>query len=140
MMSMGAVSESLLVVNFLCLREPGACGFPPAVVEIEEQVVEMFVGVANGFHLVKVSGDVAHLVQVLGSYLTDVQVDKVAVVGIDLIKLVASEVLSIKPVSDVNMLVGKCNGGVAVVVAWSLNVLKGKIGFHLVLIDLEVEV
>ena len=39
MVSMRAVGQGLLVVNFLGLREPGAGRFPPSVVEVEEHVV-----------------------------------------------------------------------------------------------------
>jgi len=35
----GPVLEHLLVVKFLGLREPGACGFSPSVVVFEETVV-----------------------------------------------------------------------------------------------------
>lgn len=37
--SMRAVGQGLLVINFLGLREPGAGRLPPSVVEVEEQVV-----------------------------------------------------------------------------------------------------
>lgn len=37
--SMRAVGQGLLVINFLGLGEPGAGRLPPSVVEVEEQVV-----------------------------------------------------------------------------------------------------
>lgn len=39
MVSMRAVGQGLLVVNFLGLGEPGAGRLPPSVVEVEEHVV-----------------------------------------------------------------------------------------------------
>lgn len=83
-MSNGALLKSLLVVDLLSLREPCAGGLPPSVVEIEEHVVQVSILVSNRLNLIEVRGDVADLVEILGSHLTDVQVDHVAIVGIDL--------------------------------------------------------
>jgi len=55
--------------------------------------------------LVEVRGNVANFVEVLGSHLTDVQVDHVAVVGVDLGQLVLVQVLGVQPVLDVHVLV-----------------------------------
>jgi hypothetical protein len=110
------------------------------VVEVEEHVVQVLVGVADRLKLVEMSGDVGDLVQVVRAHLTDVEVNQVVVVGVDLSELITGEVLSVEPVGDVHMLVRKCDRGMAVVVAWSLGVLQLQVGLHLVLIDLEVEV
>jgi hypothetical protein len=55
--------------------------------------------------LVEVRGNVANFVEVLRSHLTDVQVDHVAVVGVDLGQLVLVQVLGVQPVLDVHVLV-----------------------------------
>lgn len=135
-----AVGQGLLVVDLLSLREPCACGLPPSVVEVKELVVQVLVGVADSLYLVEVGRDVGYLVQVAWAHLTDVEVNQVVVVSVDLGELIAGEILGIEPVGDVHMLMRECNRGVAVVVSGSLNVLKLQVGLRLILIDLEVEV
>jgi hypothetical protein len=46
-MSMRTVCKSLLMVNFLSLREPGASGLSPSVIEIEKHVVKLNISVTN---------------------------------------------------------------------------------------------
>jgi hypothetical protein len=46
-MCVWASIKSLLMVNLLGLREPGAGGLSPSVVEIEEHVVKLNVSVSN---------------------------------------------------------------------------------------------
>jgi hypothetical protein len=46
-MCVWASIKSLLMVNLLGLREPGASGLSPSVVEIEEHVVKLNVSVSN---------------------------------------------------------------------------------------------
>jgi hypothetical protein len=59
MMSMRTISKSLLMVNFLGLREPGAGGLSPSVVEIEEHVIQINILVTNRFNLVEVRRNIA---------------------------------------------------------------------------------
>lgn len=47
MMSVLPIGERLLVVDLLGLREPGACGLPPSVIEVEEHVVKVLILVAD---------------------------------------------------------------------------------------------
>jgi hypothetical protein len=51
------------------------------------------------------STNVANFVEVLRSHLTDVQVDHLAIVGVDLGQLVLVQVLGVQPVLDVHVLV-----------------------------------
>ena len=55
--------------------------------------------------MVEVRRNVANFVEVLRSHLTDVQVDHVAVVGVDLGQLVLIQVLGVHPVLNVDVLV-----------------------------------
>jgi hypothetical protein len=91
MMSSRTILKGLLVVNFLGLGEPCAGGFPPSVVEVEEHVVEVLVVISSRLQLVEMRRNVADLVQVLGSHLTDVEINHVLVVGVDLGHLLLSE-------------------------------------------------
>lgn len=54
--------------------------------------------------MVEVRGNVANFVEVLRSHLTDVEVNHVAVVGVDLGQLVLVQVLGVHPVLNVHVL------------------------------------
>lgn len=45
--SMLSVLKGLLEINFLSLREPGAGGFSPSVVEVKEHIVQVLVLIAD---------------------------------------------------------------------------------------------
>jgi len=45
------------------------------VVEVKELVVEVLIGVTGGLELVEVGGNVTHFIKVLGSHLTDMEID-----------------------------------------------------------------
>lgn len=122
-MSMRAVLQGLLVVDLLSLREPCASGLSPPVIEIEEHVIQVLISVADALELVEMSGDVAHLVKILGADLTDVKIDHMVIVGIDLGQLLLSESLRVEPVLDVNVLMREDNRGVTVVIPWGLTVI-----------------
>ena len=49
--------------------------------------------------------DIAHLIQVLWAHLTDVKINHVTVICVNLSQLILSEVLSVKPVLNVHVLV-----------------------------------
>ncbi len=82
--SCGSVLKHLLVIEFLSLREPGACGFSPSVVVFEEAIVEMSVSLHREFNLVKSLWNITLRVKVFGSDLSDVKVNQVAIVAIKL--------------------------------------------------------
>lgn len=84
--------------------------------------------------------DVAHFVKVAWAHLTDVKVDHVAIVSVDLCQLVISKVGSVEPVLDVHVLMRKSDGRVTMVVARGLLVVDANILGGLVFINLEVEV
>jgi len=140
MVSMRAVLKGLLVVNFLGLREPSAGGLPPSVVEIEEHVVKLHISVTDWFDLIEVRRNVADFTEVLWSNLTDVKIDHMAVVSINLSDLVLGKILCVEPVLDVHVLVRKNNWRVAVMVARGLGVKDLEVLRNFVLINLEEEV
>lgn len=49
----GTVLQHLLIVDFLSLGEPGACGFPPSMIVLKESVVQVSVSLHCVFNLVK---------------------------------------------------------------------------------------
>ena len=61
-MSFGSVLQGLEMINLLSLWEPCSCRLPPPVIELEEQVVEVFVLVPGGLQLIEVRRNVAHFV------------------------------------------------------------------------------
>ena len=69
------VFKTLLVVDFLSLRIPHAVWLSPSVIELKVHVVQMVVDFLLVSNLVQVAGDVALLVEVLGSDLCDMHVD-----------------------------------------------------------------
>jgi hypothetical protein len=139
-MSYRSILKGLSVVDLLGLREPGAGGFSPTVVEVKEHVVKVAILVADRLNLVEVCGDVRGFIQILGPYLTDVEIDQVRVVGIDLCHLFLIQTVGIQPVSDVHMLVRKGDRWVSVMVARGLLVEDANVGVTLGLVNLEVEV
>jgi hypothetical protein len=69
--SRGAVLELLLEVKFLSLGEPGSCGLSPPVVVFEEAIVQMAVEAFSALDLVETFGDVALVLQVFRSDLSN---------------------------------------------------------------------
>jgi hypothetical protein len=139
-MSVLSIGEGLLVVDLLSLGEPGASGLPPSVVEIEEHVVKLHISVTDWFDLIEVRRNVADFTEVLWSNLTDVKIDHMAVVSINLSDLVLGKILCVEPVLDVHVLVRKNNWRVAVMVARGLGVKDLEVLRNFVLINLEEEV
>ena len=75
------------------------------MVELKEQVVQVFVLVPGCFQLVEVRRDIAHFVEILRSDLTYVQVNQVAVVSIYFEELFFSQVFNIEEPLNVDVLV-----------------------------------
>jgi hypothetical protein len=71
----------------LGLREPGTGGLSPAVVKVKEHVVQVLVLVADRFNLVEVRRNIRNLVKVLWTDLANVQINHMAIVGIDFVEL-----------------------------------------------------
>lgn len=94
----------------------------------------------NGLNLVQVSWDVADLVQILRSDLRDVQINQLAVVGIDLCQLLLGEIFHVEPFLDVDAFVGKDHRRMMMVVTWSLRVEDPQVVVLFVLVNREVEV
>ncbi len=139
-MSVRTIVQGLLVVNFLCLREPSAGGLSPSVIEIEEHIIQVVVSITDALHLVEMGRNVAHFIKVFRADLTDVEIDHMAIVCVDLSQLFLSEVFGVEPVLNVHMLMRKDNGRVTVVVARSLGIKDLEVLGDLVLINLKEEV
>ena len=139
-MSMLSILKGLLEIDLLSLREPGAGRLSPSVIEIEEHVVEVLILVTDRLYLVEVRRNVGHLIKVLGSHLTNVKVNHVAVVSVDLIQLLRGKRISLHPVLHMHMLVRKNDRGVSVMISGRLLVDNLDVSCLLILIDLEEEV
>jgi hypothetical protein len=75
-----------LVIYFLSLREPGTGGLSPSVVKVEEHVVQILILITDWLNLVEVRRNIRNLIKILRSHLTNVEIDQMAIVGIDFIK------------------------------------------------------
>jgi hypothetical protein len=84
--------------------------------------------------------DVADFIEVLWSDLTNVEINQMTVVGIDLIQLIFSEFLNIKVPLNMNVLMGKNHRWVSVSITGSLFIVDLEILLLLLLIDTEEEV
>ena len=100
-----SVPKSLLMVDLLSLREPGASGLPPSMVELKVDVVQVIVRRLTMGHLVKLGWDVALLVEVFRSHLCDVHIDHVSVVAIDLHHLLLVVAIHVDVMVGAHMLV-----------------------------------
>lgn len=136
----GPSLKSLLVVNLLGLREPSTSGLPPAVIELEVDVVKMAMSSLGKSNLVVFSGDVALLVEVLRANLCNVHINHVRVVAVDLHHLLLIISVDINVMARANVLVRENDLRLSVLVARSLHVPNLKVAVLLGLIYLEVEV
>jgi hypothetical protein len=125
-------------------RDIGVRGFSPPVEVIEELVVNELIAhrIVPGFKILILQSwrNVAHLIQILRSDLGNVEVDEVAVVGVNLDELLVGEGGDVDLVLRVDAFVGHDDGGVPVVVAWGLEVEDPFVVLSLVLVELEEEV
>ena len=103
------VLKGLSIVDLLGLTEPCAGWFPPSVVELKEHVVEVRVLITNRLNLVEALRDIANLVEVLRSHLTDVKVDQMAVEAVNFEHFILCQAFGINPVLNMNMLVRESN-------------------------------
>lgn len=139
--SAGPVLQMLLIVDFLSLTEPFTCGLSHSMVEVEEAVVKMLVGLEESWvFLVEPRGDVAFFVQAFRSDLSNVHVYKESVVAIDLKKFVLGQVFGIDVVLDVNVLVRQDVLGLVVLVAGSSHVVNLDVLALLVFINVKIKV
>ena len=132
--------ESLLVVDFLGLGEPGAGRLSESVIELEVLVVQVFVDCLTVGNLVELLGDVALFAKVLGAYLCDVHVNHVGVVAVDFHHLVLISSSNIDVVGGTDVLVRQDARGLAVLVSWRSHVPNLQVASLHLLIDLEEEV
>ena len=132
--------KSLLVVDLLGLREPGAGRLSPSVVELEVNVVQMGVDVFTVGGLVVLGWDETLLLQVLRADLRNVHVDEVGVVPVDLHHLVGVLAVDVDVVVGADVLVGQDRLWLAELVAWGIHVGNLQVASLLLLINLEEEV
>lgn len=74
-MIMLSVVQSLLEINFLGLRKPGAGGFSPSVVKVKEHVVQILILITDWLNLVEMRRNIRNLIKVLGSHLANVKIN-----------------------------------------------------------------
>lgn len=77
------------------------------MIELKEHVVQVNVLISGRFNLVEMRRNVADLIEVLRSDLANMQVNHMAVVGINLCKFFLSELLGIYESLNMNVLVRK---------------------------------
>ena len=82
------ILERLLVVDFLSLGEPHAIRLPPSVIELKVHVVQMVVNLLLMSNLVKFAWDIALFLKVFRSDLSDMHVNHVGIVTVNLHHLV----------------------------------------------------
>lgn len=100
-----------LEVYFLSLRNPCSGRLSPPMVVLEVLVFESLVSFrSQGYRLfVKFISNILHFIQILGSYLTNMEVHKVTVIGINFIDLVFCEVFCVHPILNVYFFMGTCD-------------------------------
>ena len=134
------VFKTLLVVDFLSLGIPHAVWLSPSVIELKVHVVQMVVDFLLVSNLVQVAGDVALLVEVLGSDLCDVHVDQISIVTVNLHHLVLVIAIDIDVVAGRDVLVRQDHARLSKLVTGSLHVPNLHVSALLLLINLEEEV
>lgn len=105
------------------------------MIEVKEHVVKVLTLITSRFNLVKMSRNVAHFIQVLGSHLTDVEIDHMTVICVNFKHLVFSQSICVKPVEYMHVLVRKNYRGVSVVIPWCLFVVDLNVLIAFVFVD-----
>ena len=134
------IIKHLLVVDLLGLGVPHAIWLPPSVIELKVDVVQMVIDSLLMSNLVQMAWDVALLIKVLGSDLSDVHIDHVGIVTVNLHHLVLVIAINIDVVVRRNVLMWQDAAWLSVLVAGSLHVPYLQVTALLLLIDLEEEV
>lgn len=138
MVSSWPVSESLLELELDFKLRSGWLS-PPMVV-LEEHVVQMQWVLESWGNLVHMWWNVADLVNLSGSDLSDMHVDHQTIVAINLHELFLGQVFGIQIVLNVGVLVRQDDIRVSELVAWSLDIGDSHILFDLVGIIAEIEI
>ena len=132
--------KSLLMVDFLGLRKPGARRLSPPVIELKVDVVQVRVDVFTVSRLVVLGRDVTLFFQILRSNLCDVHINQVSVVPVNLHHLIRVLTVNVDVVVGADMLVRQDHLWLTELVARSIHIGNLKITSLLLLIDLEEEV
>lgn len=139
-MKSGSVCKGFLMVYLLSLREPCASRFTPSVIVFKEHVIKMHVWITGYFHLVEMSRNVTQFIQILRSNLTDVQIDHVAVICVNLEHLIFIQTICVHPVGYVNVIMRQHHRGMSVVIPWCLCVVYLNVLSTFVFVDFEEKV
>jgi len=134
------VLKSLLMVDLLSLGEPRASGLSPSVVELEVDVFQVAVSTFAVGDLIELGWDVALLFQVIGTDLSNVHINHVGVVSINLNHLILVVSIHIDVVAWADVLVGQNHLGLSVLVAWGVHVPQLHVASLFLLIHLKEEV
>ena len=134
------IIKHLLVVDLLGLRVPHAIWLPPSVIELKVHVVQMVIDFLLMSDLVQVAWDVVLLIKVLRTDLSDVHVNHVSIVTVNLHHLVLVIAIDIDVVARRNVLMWQDAAWLSELVAGSLHVPDLQVTALLLLIDLEEEV
>lgn len=134
------ILKRLLVVDLLSLGVPHAVWLPPSVIELKVHVVQMVVDFLLVSYLVQVAGDVALLVEVLGSDLCDVHVDQISIVTVNLHHLVLVIAIDINVVARRNVLMSQDDAWLSELVTRGIHVPNLHVTALLLLINLKEEV
>lgn len=136
----GSGIKGFLMVYLLSLWEPCAGRFAPSMIEVKEHVIKMLVRITGNFHLVEMSRYVTHFIQVLRSYLTDVEIDHMTVICINLKHLIFRQSICINPVGYVHVLMREHYRWMSVVIPWCFFVVDLNVLITFVFVNLEKEV
>lgn len=92
------------------------------MIKLKVDVVQMVVGFLTMGHLIVLRRDIALLLEVLGTHLSDMHVNEVGVVAINLKQLFLVAAIDVDVVGGADVLVRQDNLRVAVLVAWRVHV------------------
>ena len=134
------IFKRLLEVDFLSLGVPHAVWLSPSVIELKVHVVQMVVDFLLVSNLVQVAGDIALLVEVLGSDLCDMHVDQISIVTVNLHHLVLVIAIDIDVVAGRNVLMSKDDAWLSELVSRGIHVPNLHVTALLLLINLKEEV
>ena len=135
-----SILELFLVVELLCLGEPGPGWLSPPVVVLKVDVFELWIALCGVLELVEFLRDVALGIEVVWSDLRDVHINQVRVVRVNVQHLVLIVAVDVDGVLHIEDLMWQDDLWVAVLVSGGLEVVKLQIPLILLLVDLEEEV
>ena len=134
------ILKRLLVVDFLSLGVPHAVWLSPSVIELKVHVVQMVIDSLLMSNLVQVAWDVALLIKVLRTDLSNMHVNHVSIVTVNLHHLVLVIAIDIDVVARRNVLMWQDAAWLSELVAGSFHVPDLQVTALLLLINFEEEI